>query len=114
MNLFQYGYFLLASGEVSKWKLECDALTPQDWNSLAHMIKDKAGRFGSVIGVPRGGTPLATALIPHATVGPRLIVDDVWTTGGSMIPLLREGDIGFVVFARGPLSHGVKALFIAG
>ena len=43
----------------------------------------------------------------------RLVVDDVWTTGTSMMEVLQEGDFGYVVFARRRIPYGlpVRSLF---
>lgn len=117
--LFQRGDFTLASGQRAHWKIECDALTPDDWAGLAAMLIDYLPHpFGSVRGVPRGGVPFEQALWWHATPGAKrvLVVDDVWTTGGSMqrfidrtglyhVPLMRA-----VAFARNPVPDGVTAL----
>lgn len=112
MARFQLGLFRLHSGQESLWKIECDALTAEDWQTLAVMLMDYLPAFGRVEGVPRGGIPLARALEPFATTGPLLVVDDVWTTGGSMRDQVgvREA-LRAVVFARGPLEPGVVALF---
>lgn len=121
-GLFQRGEFTLASGAKSSWKIECDALTDEDWQTLALMLVEVLPPFGWVEGVPRGGLPLAAALRPHVTSGPCLIADDVWTTGGSMNRYADGcaeavmGWMGAVVFARGPLpthplAWPVTALF---
>jgi orotate phosphoribosyltransferase len=120
MALFELGDFTLASGAKSDFKIECDALTNEDWDTLGLMIVKRVPRFSVAIGVPSGGIRLATKVMFHAynlklldSAGPRLIVDDVWTTGGSMRKILRPGDIGYVVFARGsiPEHPQVDALF---
>ena len=119
MNLFQLGDFTLNSGVKSKWKLECDALTDDDIETLAEMIRQMVGPFSSVEGVPRGGLRLAAALQPFATLhGPHLIVDDVLTTGGSMERRKTElgstkgtKTVGAVVFARGQCPWWIKPLF---
>lgn len=80
------------SGGRLYWKIECDALTSGDWQGLAWMVRERLYAthgfkgFRAAVGIPRGGTPFAAALNqhanPHADVV--LLVDDVWTTGGSM------------------------------
>lgn len=115
MTLFQTGDFTLASGQKSTWKIECDALTPEDWAGLAAMAVQFLPAFGAVLGVPRGGLPLARALERYATVGKTLVVDDVWTTGGSMKRFIAERNLeeyfGLVAFARNPPQSWVTALF---
>lgn len=111
MSLFTRGDFKLASGRQSSWKVECDALTPEDWDTLALLAALVVGPFGSVVGVPRGGLPFADALRPLATHGPRLVCDDVLTTGGSLLTLMEPGDIGVVAFARGALPPSVRAVW---
>lgn len=120
-NLFQYGRFTLNSGAQSCFKLECDSLTDEDWQCLAHMIAQMVGPFGTVEGVPTGGLKLANALHTYqasSAFGLHLIVDDVLTTGGSMQRLkeltTRDNDVqvkGAVVFARGKCPEWVKPLF---
>jgi orotate phosphoribosyltransferase len=111
-GLFQAGDFRLASGVRSPWKIDCDALVPADWTTLALMLRDRLPPFGAVEGVPAGGLRLAEALAPYATTGPLLVVDDVWTTGGSW-ERWRAGReaVGAVVFARGPVPPHITALF---
>src|SRR4051812_8650611 len=90
MGLFQYGEFTLASGQTAHWKIECDALTDDDWECLAQLLA-KRYSFSEVHGVPTGGDKLA-GLLQHYVkpyVRNSLIVDDVYTTGGS-IRALRE------------------------
>ncbi len=122
MNLFQKGDFISHAGLHLKWKIECDALTAKDWKGLARMIMDYETRsFGSVEGIPRGGLPLANALKEYATVGPPMIVDDVYTTGTSFNEYCKEYyqsksfdyNPKWVVFARTKPKDrsGVKALF---
>ena len=113
MNLFQQGSFILHSGSTSGWKIDCDALTNDDWETLALMISEKC-RFGNVIGIPRGGIKLAKALEQYVTEGETLIVDDVLTTGGSMEKERQQCSgtpIGFVVFARNECPDWISTLF---
>lgn len=125
--LFQIGDFTLASGQKSRWKIECDGLTPTDWDALALMTMERfPHRFVEVVGVPRGGVPYADALDLYTDLGATsrraLVVDDVWTTGGSMQRFIDQHDelvaldsMGHldraVVFARNPVPEGVVALF---
>lgn len=110
--LFKPGSFTLHSGAVAKWKIECDALTVEDWAALGIMLMERIPAFGSVEGVPRGGVVLATLLRIFATDGPLLIVDDVLTTGKSMDDHRAGRDaIGAVIFARGPCPSWVTPLF---
>jgi hypothetical protein len=116
MNLFNRGKFLSHAGLELDWKIECDALTDEDWECLAKMISEKT-EFRSVYGIPRGGTKLATALVKYCnpTSPIHLVVDDVWTTGKSMREVMKPGDMGFVVFARQKIPYDpelyTRALF---
>lgn len=114
MNLFQMGHFLLSSGEETNWKIECDALTQKDWETVAHLVRSRIPRYRSVEGVPRGGLLLATLLFfLKDSDGPLLLVDDVYTTGRSM-EALRNGReaVGYVLFARKPVTQPwITALF---
>lgn len=77
------------------------------------MIVEIVEPFGSVEGVPTGALQLAAELEAYQTEGPLLIVDDVYTTGGSM-EKHRDGRecIGAVVFARNPVTQDwIKPLF---
>jgi hypothetical protein len=110
VTLFRRGDFTSAAGLVLPFKIECDALTPEDWACIAYVGARMMPPFGRVIGVPRGGLTLAEAMAPYATSGAPLVVDDVWTTGKSMMAAApHEPWIGFVAFARGPLPDNVLA-----
>jgi len=111
-GLFRLGDFTLAGGERSSFKIDCDALTADDWSALAAIAVKRLPPFGSVEGVPTGGIPFARALEVYATEGPVLIADDVLTTGGSMDRQRAGRDaIGVVIFARGLLLPWVHAIF---
>lgn len=124
INLFQSGEFKLASGAKSDFKIEMDALTENDWATLALIaVAYVLPPFYAVHGVPRGGTPFADALQKYVSPkgGYRVICDDVLTTGESMekyrdtlVPKAPLGDHGIVVFARGKPPWWVTPLFKAG
>jgi len=85
-GLFDNTPLVGASGKRLTWKLECDALTDQDWEWAAHRAVELCPKFGSVVGVPTGGNRFAEAVsrVQSPTPGgPVLMVDDVITTGGS-------------------------------
>jgi hypoxanthine phosphoribosyltransferase len=78
------------SGQMLDFKIECDALSEDDWDCLAWIIRkrlmaDKVA-YNRAIGIPRGGIPFARALNRYANPKANvvLLADDVWTTGGSM------------------------------
>lgn len=110
--LFQSGSFSLHAGQKSNYKIECDALTPQDVFTLSILMAERLSPYGRVEGVARGGLRFAVQMALYATEGPLLIVDDVWTTGVSM-EAQRDGRdaIGVVVFARNPVASWVTPLF---
>jgi len=112
MDLFQLGYFRLHSGDDSRFKIECDALTDGSLRCIAYLLSLRLPPFGSVEGVPLGGLRLAEKLKPYRTQGPLLIVDDVVTTGGSM-ERHRAGReaIGAAIFGRGKVPDWVTPLF---
>lgn len=111
--LFQRGDFTLHSGEKSGIKIDCDALTDADLDTLAWMIVNRVPKFRWVEGVPTGGLRLAQALKRYQqTGGGLLIVDDVLTSGGSM-EQQRAGReaVGAVLFARRQPPDWVTPLF---
>jgi hypothetical protein len=110
--LFKFGWFASHSGFQLPWKLDLDGLDDSDWKAIAQMIAWKFA-FRSVYGVPKGGVELAKACDPFVSAGyPILIVDDVLTTGRSMIEARAKlgdppGCIGVVVAARGRCPNWV-------
>ncbi len=120
MNLLSLGQFHLHSGDWNRLKIDCDALTDVDLEAIAFCIVQMVPPFGDVIGVPSGGIRLERALQLHCTpeIDRLLIVDDVLTTGSSMIdvyrsqqPLWDETPIGAVIFARGICPEWVTPVF---
>jgi hypoxanthine phosphoribosyltransferase len=107
------------SGGISNFKIECDAITEEDYKTLAKIISNKY-KFKEVYGVPRGGVLFENALKEFKSNDNNnlLIVDDVLTTGNSM----QEAKIkfqdkqydsvfGVVVFSKGDLPDWIKAIF---
>ena len=120
IKLFQIGDFISHAGLKLPWKIECDALSKDEWRALARMIMDYQKRpFSRAVGIPRGGIPLAEALDEYSTRSiddPVLIADDVYTTGTSFKQFVFENYpnseiFQWCVFARTPPQNGVKALF---
>ena len=139
MNLFVKEDFISHAGNHLTWKIECDALSFNDWACIAHAIVEQETRpFSKVVGIPRGGRKLEQALQPYCDdstfrndVGDvihhkLLIVDDVWTTGTSFdeftqLPEIKQeiekrGWFGLVAFARNaiPAHSKVNALLRMG
>ncbi len=120
MNLFQKVDIILNSGKPSDFKIECDALTDEDIETFAYLISKKH-TFRKVVGVPRGGVRIEDALQKYTTNNPEhplLMVDDVLTTGGSMIryrdkynEMGYENIVGVVFFARGECPDWIEPIF---
>lgn len=114
--LFERKQWTMHSGGIAQYKIECDALTDEDIETLAWLISLK-GPISDVYGVPTGGTRLAHALRKYCTYGrgARLIVDDVLTTGQSMeqakIDKGWPDAIGVVLFARGRYPQWIRPVF---
>ena len=119
--LFQSGDFKSHSGLDLSWKIECDALQDAEWFTISKMIMEISPPFRKAVGIPRGGVKLGNLLNAHGTgkkEDPICIVDDVLTTGESMIEFKRikqwrepKKYIGWVVFARTPPPDWVNVLF---
>ena len=114
MALFENKSLVSHAGLDLSFKIECDALSDEDIETIATII----GRnfvFGRVYGVPSGGLRLATALEKFRTSSDRvLIVDDVLTTGTSMEKARREigtDAIGVVIFSRGQCPSWIHPVF---
>ena len=120
-DLFQSIDFKSHSGLDLTWKIEMDAISDAEWQTIAKMILELAPPFKEAIGIPRGGVKLGKLLNLHGTgkrEDPICIVDDVLTTGESMNDFKTKRQwrnpsnyIGWVVFARNKPPKWVKALF---
>lgn len=113
---FQLGDYTFASGRRSTFKVECDDLTDAELAAMCSVLARILRPFGEVHGVPTGGLRVADHMRPHSVPGCMpLVVDDVWTTGGSMErywdSLGRPMALRAVLFARGPYPPGVVALW---
>jgi len=117
-SLFERVNFRSHSGKPLHWKINCDALTDEDIETLAFVVS-RNFIFNKVIGVPAGGLRLAKALEWYCDPGVEqtLIVDDVLTTGRSMEEIfkgVKGPKMGLVIFARGPAPTWVNVLFQCG
>lgn len=109
ITLFSNTPFISHSGQSLDWKINCDALSNEDIQTLAWIISSKFD-FNEVIGIPTGGTRLATALQSYLVPDFEclLLVDDVLTTGASMKKAYNEWYTkrrrvaGVVIFTRTP------------
>ncbi len=114
MALFENKDFVSHAGVGLHFKIECDALSDGDIETLADIVQRRLS-FGSVHGVPRGGVRLANALqkfcVPCSQV---LIVDDVFTTGMSMEEARKkigQDSLGVVIFARNTCPEWIYPIF---
>jgi hypoxanthine phosphoribosyltransferase len=121
MALFEKRTVKLNSGEVSDFKIECDALTDEDLECIAYLMSKKL-KFKAVYGVPTGGKRLEGKLRQYCIDDnslPILVCDDVLTTGGSINrfkSFLNKIDgksniITAVIFNRGYKGNDVFSLF---
>lgn len=114
--LIKIGHFELHSGQKTKWKIDCDGLDSDSLYALANMANALVGEFGHVKAIPDGGERLAAYMSQYSTLGCRtmLIIDDVMTTGASMMKrrqqLRDDGNQakikGLVIFDRIPGGKG--------
>lgn len=116
MNLFKWGEFTSHSGLSLPFKIDCDALTDEDLDTLAKLISIQGG-YSSVIGIPTGGIRFANALGKYCTQWgiATLLVDDVLTTGNSMEEyrdkISTNNVIGIVIFARSKPADWILPIF---
>jgi len=115
-HLFQSGKFISHSGRELGWKIECDALTNEDWDTIVGLVTARF-RFRWVYGVATGGWRFAKLLEPYESglpSDPVLLVDDVLTTGTSMEwmnDFTGLKVIGVVLFARGHCPEWITPIF---
>jgi len=122
MSLFSFGHFELHSGELSRFKIDCDYLTDDDLLACAKIIQAHL-YFNKVYGISTGGLKLAKKLeeyVATSVSGHLLIVDDVFTSGQSMefarARKVNEGHdfnliLGAVIFARNPTPDWIFPVF---
>tara|TARA_Y100000385_G_C13012491_1_gene602352 strand:+ start:837 stop:1223 length:387 start_codon:yes stop_codon:yes gene_type:complete len=119
INLFQSVDFVSHSGLNLTWKIECDAISDEEWKTLAKMIREyETSDWKTVVGIPRGGMKLANALDIYSTNNskdPILIADDVYTTGRSFRDFSNNFPndklLKWCIFARNPIKGDEKTLF---
>lgn len=114
-TLFVKKDWTMHSGQPASYKIECDALTDDDLDTLAHIVSLK-GPFKAAVGIPTGGMRFAAALQKYkSTEGVRLIVDDVLTTGKSMEEMKEtlgwSDAVGIVIFSRSACPSWVRPIF---
>jgi len=115
MSLFQRKPYKMNSGGVARYKIACEALAEEDFETLAWLIAQK-GEIRAVHGISNNGRRLAEHLGKYLTKdGVRLILDDVLTTGGSMEAARHDvgwhDAVGVVIFARGACPRWVLPIF---
>ena len=109
--MFERKDFISHAGKPLHWKIECDELSDEDLETLAYVVSRRI-QFSSVVGIPRGGVRFADALKKYVSEsGPRLLVDDVLTTGLSMDTERKYGDVGVVIFSRGLCPSWIIPIF---
>jgi len=127
-TLFRYIDFISHSGYNLKWKIECDALSDDDLDTLAVIIADKINYtykkyiFKEVVGIPQGGLRIAKKVeklvkqLDDKKGTHILLIDDVLTTGQSMDEYRvkyqqNKQCIGIVLFARGSPASWIHPVF---
>ena len=117
--IFKTGDFTLASGIHSTFKIDCDELTNDDLYSLAAYANKFLPDFKAVHGVPRGGIRFADQMRKFVSKdGCILVVDDVFTTGKSMLKFIKDNELdinnsvqGLVIFARNQPQPWIRSIF---
>ena len=106
------------SGDIGYFKIEFDALTKKDIDTIAFIISQKY-TFCKVFGIPTGAKRIEKALQKYISKNSEtmLIVDDVLTTGTSMneAKSMFESSYkyiqGVVIFARKKCPTWIDPIF---
>lgn len=130
-TMFRLGEFVLHSGKMSNWKIDCDALTDTDYQTLAWVVGKEWGLkfvFVECVGDAVKNNRVANAYnfaqeLQEYETGdfkdPILVADDVLTTGASMNKRRDECKklyggyevVGVVIFARGKCPDWIHSIF---
>ena len=124
-NLFALENFELHSGKKVHWKIECDALTEDDYETLAWIVsKEWKVVYNGVKAIEGENSYIfAEKLRTYQQnwafgINTILIIDDVLTTGQSMQKVhdiwksaKNIKQIGVVIFARGKCPDWVRPIF---
>ncbi len=120
MPLFQKGMFSLFSGRSAEWKVDCSALSEEDWECVANLILERCPNFSFVECATDRSSVLRDLLSTHATSGDILLVDDVLDIELMQMKRLwyrtrmdyhNTEILGYVVFACLPCPTWVRALW---
>lgn len=123
-TLFQLGDFMVHSNNQSQWKIECDTLIDEDYETLAWIVAMEWNlKYNGVKAIETGGHIFGTKLRKYQQnwtkrINTLLIVDDVLTTGRSMNEIYEVWKdaknirlIGVIIFARGKCPEWVRPIF---
>jgi len=124
-NLFASGNFELHSSEQSNWKIECDVLTEDDYETLAYIVaKEWKLMYNGVKSIEGNNSYIFAEKLRNYQqnwtngINTLLIVDDVLTTGHSMQNVYDIWEdakninlIGVVIFARGECPKWIRPIF---
>ena len=122
-NIFRLGKEVSHPREELEWKIECGVLTERDYETIVHIIVEEWKlQFKKVVFLGENGDQFAAAVLPFIQVNndnyPILIVDDVLTTGKSMVKAMLDVKqcyecevIGVVIFALGECPKWIRPIF---
>lgn len=112
LSFLEFGHFVLASGKHTNVKIVVEKLLEHRWEHIERLLLGSSlpreWLCNPIYGVPTGGISLAnklfTANTPEST-GSAVVIDDVWTTGGTVRRFIEEIGIPhplvWVMFLRG-------------